>query len=357
MTASPVISDGYPAEGIVAGLPVTLHYGDIAGEYAALRSGAMLADRSVRGRLRLDGARAAEMLTGLVTNDVLALTPGQGQYAAALSPKGKIVADIRIFARDDHLLVDAPPRAREGWMALVRKYLNPRTVAYHDLSDSLRQLAIVGVGARAILAEASGVAREVLAALPAYSHLDAALAGQPVTIARVPELQLEGYELFFAADSFDDVWQALAGRGAVPGGLLAWEIARIENGRPEWGLDIDETTIPQEANHDELHAISYTKGCYTGQEVVARIHFRGHVNRHLRGLRLGHADPPPARAVLLGADGKQVGDLRSSALSPRLGTIALVMVRREVEMGSTLTVEWEGGSASGQLSPLPLSDE
>ena len=87
--------------------------------------------------------------------------------------------------------------------------------------------------------------------------------------------------------------------GATPGGLLAWEIARIENGRPEWGIDIDETTIPQEANLEELHAISYTKGCYTGQEVVARIHFRGHVNRHLRGLRLGHSEPPVERSVVL----------------------------------------------------------
>lgn len=357
MTAESVTSGEFPAVGVVAGHPVTLHYGNIVGEYAALELGAMLADRSVRGRMRLDGSKAAETLTGLVTNDVLALAPGHGLYADALSPKGRIVADIRVFARSDHLLVDVPPRARAGWEALVRKYVNPRTVAYSDVGASLRQIAIAGADARAMLAAAAGLAREALAALPMYSHLDAEIGGREVMITRVPELEAEGYELFFAADAFGAIWQRLVAAGATPGGLLAWEIARIENGRPEWGLDIDESTIPQEANHDELHAISYTKGCYTGQEVVARIHFRGHVNRHLRGLKLGHAEPPPEHAPLLTLEGKQVGDVRSSALSPRFGAIALVMVRREVEMGRTLAVEGESGVTPGQLVPLPFAEE
>lgn len=357
MTSGPVMSGEFPEVGVIAGHAVTLHYGDIAGEYASLDRGAMLTDRSVRGRMRLDGPRAAETLTGLVTNDVLALAPGHGLYADALSPKGRIVADIRAFARGDHLLVDVPPRARAGWDALVRKYVNPRTVAYHDVSAAMRQIAIAGADARAMLAPAAGLAREALGALPMYSHLDASIAGREVMIAHVPELEVECYELFVPADAFGAIWQRLVSAGASPGGLLAWEIARIENGRPEWGLDIDESTIPQEANHDELHAISYTKGCYTGQEVVARIHFRGHVNRHLRGLRLGENELPREHAVLLSADGKQVGDVRSSARSPRFGAIALVMVRREVEMGTELVVEREGGVTPGRLVPLPFAEE
>ncbi|HEY7861003.1 MAG TPA: glycine cleavage T C-terminal barrel domain-containing protein [Gemmatimonadaceae bacterium] len=357
MTSSPLPSGEFPAVGVVAGHAVTLHYGNIAGEYAALESGAILTDRSVRGRMRLDGPRAAETLTGLVTNDVLALAPGHGLYADALSPKGRIVADIRVFARADHILVDVPPRARAGWDALVRKYINPRSVAYSDVSASQRQIAIAGTNARAILAASAGVAREALAALAMYSHLDAGIGGREVMIARVPELEAECYEIFFPADAFGGIWQRLASAGATPAGLLAWDIARIENGRPEWGLDIDESTIPQEANHDELHAISYTKGCYTGQEVVARIHFRGHVNRHLRGLRLGDAEVPREHAPLLTLEGKQVGDVRSSALSPRFGTIALVMVRREIEMGSTLAVEGDSRGTPGQLVPLPFAEE
>jgi len=357
MTSTSLRSGEFPEVGVVAGHAVTLHYGNIAGEYAALESGAIIVDRNVRGRMRLDGPKAAETLTGLVTNDVLALAPGHGLYADALSPKGRIVADIRIFARRDHLLVDVPPRARAGWEALVHKYINPRTVAYSDASSSMRQIAVAGTGARAMLAASAGLAREALAGLSMYSHLDAEIAGRAIMIARVPELAAECYELFLAADAFAAVWQRLASAGGSPAGLLAWEIARIENGRPEWGLDIDESTIPQEANHDELHAISYTKGCYTGQEVVARIHFRGHVNRHLRGLRLGDAQVPREHAPLLTLDGKQIGDVRSSALSPQFGTIALAMVRREIEMGTTLAVEGDNRVTPGRLVPLPFAEE
>ena len=133
---------------------------------------------------------------------------------------------------------------------------------------------------------------------------------------------------------FDRVWERAVAAGATPAGLGAWEIARVEAGRPEWGIDIDDTTIPQEANFDELDAISYTKGCYIGQEVVARVHFRGHVNRHLRGLRAGERrDAPPTGAQLIDDSGNHVGDVRSSVASPRLGGIAIGMVRREVEPG------------------------
>ncbi|MGE5727888.1 MAG: YgfZ/GcvT domain-containing protein [Gemmatimonas sp.] len=357
MTAGQIVSGEYPALGVVAGHSVTLHYGNIAAEYAALDEGAMLVDRTVRGRMRFDGTKAAEMLTGLVTNDVLALSPGHGQYAAALSPKGRIVADVRIFARADHLLVDVPPRARAGWEALIRKYINPRVVPYLDVGAEMRQVAIAGVAARAILSGAAGLAREALAALVPYAHIDAEIGGRPAMIVRMPDLHADGYEIFFPADAVGAGGQRLTAGGATPGGLLAWEIARIENGRPEWGIDIDETTIPQEANFEELHAISYTKGCYTGQEVVARIHFRGHVNRHLRGLRLGHSEPPQEHSAVLSLEGKQIGDVRSSALSPRMGAIALIMVRREIELESTVNVEGESATTQGQVVSLPFARE
>src|SRR5919199_175946 len=106
-------------------------------------------------------------------------------------------------------------------------------------------------------------------------------------VSRSPDLgPVEGYEIFLPADAFDAAWQRAAAAGARPVGLLAWEIARVEAGRPEWGIDMDDGTIPQEANFDALDAISYTKGCYVGQEVVARLHFRGHVNKYLRSVRL-----------------------------------------------------------------------
>jgi folate-binding protein YgfZ len=303
----------------------------------------------------VEGPKAAELITGLVTNDVLALEPGHGQYAAALSPKGKIIADVRIFARGDHLLIDTPPRAWAGLMAMIKKYVNPRLAPYRDESDSVRAIGVFGVAARRVLATVAALAPETLALLPPYAQLEASIEGHRVLLLRSPELELEGYELLVPSDAFESVWRRLLAAGATPGGLMAWDIARIEAGRPEWGVDMDDATIPQEANFDELHAISYTKGCYVGQEVVARVHFRGHVNRTIRGLLCGQSEPAPAQAALLDDAGKQVGDVRSSALSPRLGAIALAMVRREVQPGTTLTVQWDGGESQADVTALPFS--
>lgn len=353
MTASSIITGKAAAVDVVAGYSVVLHYGDVAAEYAALRSRAMLVDHSARGRLVVNGPRAAELIGGLVTNDVQALTPGHGQYAAALTPKGKIVADVRIFARDGSLLIDVPPRAREGWQTTIKKYINPRLAPYQDVSATLRQMGVYGIASRSVVAKTLGVAPDVLAMLSMYSHTQTT-GDASIVIARVPDLALEGYELFVPAEVFDSVWQRLMRSGATPAGLAAWEIARIEAGRPEWGIDMDATTIPQEANFDELGAISYTKGCYVGQEVVARVHFRGHVNKHLRGLLCGETEPPPTGATLLNDAGKPVGDVRSTAISPRLGAIALAIVRREVESGATLAVHWEGGEAQADVSALPF---
>ena len=354
MSAMSALSGRSPAEGSIAGHPVVLHYGDIATEYAALRAGAMLVDRDARGRMRLDGARAAEMIAGLVTNDVQALTAGSGTYAAALSPRGRIVADVRIFVFSDHLAADVPPRAAEGWQAMVRKYINPRIARYEDQSASRRQIGIFGVRARRVTAAVTGISTDALAALAPYAHLPLPAMADTAFVARVPDLELEGYEIIMPAEARDEVWHRAEDAGATRAGLLAFEIARIEAGRPEWGLDMDETTIPQEANLDELHAISYTKGCYVGQEVVARVHFRGHVNRHLRGLLVGQSEPPAHGTALLDASGRQVGDVRSGTLSPRLGGIALAMVRREIAPGTTLRALGPDHESSVDVAELPF---
>jgi folate-binding protein YgfZ len=156
------------------------------------------------------------------------------------------------------------------------------------------------------------------------------------------------------AESRPQLWRRALELGAVPAGLDTWEIARIEAGRPEWGIDIDETTIPQEANLDAMHAISYTKGCYTGQETVARVHFRGHVNRHLRGLTYPGVEPLPRNAKLFADGDKPVGDVRSTAVSPRLGGVAIAMVRREITPGTVVRARWEGGESSAVVLELPF---
>lgn len=360
------------AVGSAPAAPPTLvrDYGDPAAEYAALRTGALLVDRSHRDRWTLRGPKARETLTGLVTNDVVALAAGQGHYAAALTPKGKIIADVRVYAIDGGtavppsvdaertwldevaLVIDVPARAAEGWGGMLRKYVNPRLAPYARVTESVRALGLYGVHARDALAAAFGTPPSALSLLAPYGHATLTAGGVALLVVRVPDLGLDGFEVLVPASAFDAVWARVAGAapGIVAGGELAYAIARVEAGYPEWGQDVDDGTLPQEANLDELRAISYTKGCYTGQEVVARIHFRGHVNRHLRGLAYRpDGSPVPRGAQLLDAAGTVVGDVRTSMLSPRLGGVALGMVRREVPLGAVLTARWSTAGRDAAL--------
>lgn len=326
----------------------------LAREYGALRRSAVVFDRSERSRGEFSGARARETLTGLVTNDVLSLATGAGQYAAALTPKGKITSDVRIFARGDDLFVDVPPRAAQGWWAMVRKYVNPRVTRYADVSSSFGTLGVYGVRARELTAAASGREVSSLAALDMYAHAPLGPNVADGFVARVPELGLEGYDLVLAKDAMPTWLERLRSLGAVLGSDATWTIARIEAGRPEWGVDMDDSTLAQEANLETLNAISFTKGCYTGQETVARVHFRGHVNRCLRGLGFDVDTLPPTGARLIDAQGKDVGDVRSAARSPRLGGVALGMVRHEAELGASLTAVWDTASIPVVVSELPF---
>jgi folate-binding protein YgfZ len=380
MTSPSVPTSASPPEVGTIGVeprPVVLDYGDPAAEYATLRSGALLVGHGDRDLWIFEGAAARETLAGLVTNDVAGLTPGHGHYAAALTPKGRIIADVRIYAIGDTaiapantpaiatrlapvraagagagedgaeptswppgaaLLVDVPARAAEGWGALIRKYVNPRLAAYRRETSRVRAFGVYGARSRDAVAEAFALPPAALAALPPYGHATVETREGTMHVARVPDLALDGFMIYAAVAAADAAWARVAREpGVAPGGHRAWDVARIEAGRPEWGIDIDDTTIPQEANFDELHAISYTKGCYTGQEVVARVHFRGHVNRHLRGIAYPpDGGPLPVGARLIDETGRDIGDVRSAAISPRLGGIALGMVRREIPLGATL---------------------
>lgn len=346
----------------LAGQSVVLTYSSAAAEYEALRRRAIVVNRSHRGRLRFTGEKAADVLTGLLTNDVHALSPGQGQYAAALTAKGRIVADMRLLRTTDAFITDVSPRARDAWQAVVRKYVNPRLAKFSDESAALHVVGVYGAQARYVVEEMTGVGHSALALLSPYAHVSVASEDAAMIVMRSPDLGLEGYDLFVPAERYQAIWDAAVAARATPAGLTAWEIARVEAGRPEWGIDMDESTIAQEAGLEELGAISYTKGCYTGQEVVARVHFRGHVNRTLRGLRASGTTPPAYLAALFDSSGKAVGEVHSTASSPRLGGIALGMVRREIETGTQLTARWNadlaGDTAAGETQvdvvPLPF---
>ncbi len=353
MTLTPVATE--PAMGEVAGRPVVLTYTTATAEYDALRTRAVLFDHSHRGRMRFTGDKAGGVLGGLVTNDVEGLDVGHGLYAAALSAKGRVVTDARVFRDAEGLLVDVPARAADGWKEMVRKYVNPRLAKYHDVSDEVAALGIHGAQARTALATITGGSAAGLGTLPSHHHVAAEIEGTPVLVAHVPDLGVDGFEVYVPAARVERIRERALAAGVLPGGLQAWEVARVEAGRPEWGLDMDETTLAQEANLEALHAISYTKGCYIGQEVVARIHFRGHVNRQLRGLRAAGIEAPPTGAELVDAAGAVVGDIRSSLVSPRLGGIALGMVRREVEPGAALVARLGGMETRVDVTALPFA--
>src|SRR5688572_26405869 len=198
-----------------------------ASEYSALRSGALLIDRSDRVRIRFGGPRAAELLTGLVTNDVLALHPGHGQYAAALTPKGKIAADVRIFADDDGLLTDTSARASQNWRDIVTKYVNPRIAPYRDVTAETRDIGVFGPKARHILSAAIHADPVALGALAPYAHISTEVEGGRMLIVRVAEIESDGFEVLAPAAAERGLRDALLSLGAIPGSPQTWNVARV----------------------------------------------------------------------------------------------------------------------------------
>ncbi len=322
-----------------------------------LTTGCGLVDRSERGKLALSGAEAAGLLTGQVTNDIAALGDGEGCYAALLTNKGKMLGDLRVLrvggaAPELHLdcervalqaLFDQLRRAGIGWQAELHK----RTV-----QEAL--LSLVGPTAREVLRAAAdggtpaSAAREEDAALPPrteHAHVPVSVGGAP---ARAITTDL-GLDLLCAAEDVDRVREALLGGGAEVVDEADAEVERVASGRPRYGVDLDDGVIPQEAGLND-RAVSFTKGCYVGQETVARLHWRGKPNRHLRGLRLD--GPAAAGATLASPTGRAVGTLSSVVEHPELGWIALALLRREVEPGARLSFDGEGAAT---VVTLPFS--
>lgn len=327
----------------------------VAADYEAFHDGAALVDYTDRGRMRFHGGGAKEALNGLLTCDVAPLTNGRGAYGVALTNKGKVIADVCVYAMDESFLVECPPAVWEAWKDLVNKFVNPRLSKRTDETALTSAIGVFGPRASSLIAELGDAEAATLDALPDYGHQTVSIDGVTVNVARIPDFGVDGFRLLAVRDAFDHLRDALVARGARVAGAAAVEAARVEAGRPRWGVDMDDSTLPQEANLEALGAISYTKGCYTGQEVVARLHFRGHVNKRVVGLRVGgSAVPSPGTAVFSG-EGKEAGDVRSSVLSPRFGPIALAMIRREVNPGDSVTLTIDGTDATATVTALPFN--
>ena len=299
--------------------------------------GAVLVDRSERGKLALSGPAAREALNALVTNEVETLEPGHGLYAAVLTPKGKMIGDLRVLATETELLLDMERSALQAIFDVLRHGLVGYDAELGKRTLECGLLSLIGTGAARIAGAE---------ALPAEEHAHAEVA---IGDLRARAVRTDGgVDLFCAADDTAALRDALIDAGARAGTLDDAEIARVESGRPRYGVDLDETVIPQEAGLNE-RAVSFTKGCYVGQETVARLFYRGKPNRHLRGLRLS-APVAPGTPLLLA--GRELGRVSSAVSSPRLGPIGLALVRREAGPGDVL--EAGDGGVTAEVVELPF---
>jgi tRNA-modifying protein YgfZ len=310
-------------------------------DYQTITEHCGVLDRSERGKLALSGPEAATFLQGQVTNDVEALTPGSGCYAAFLTPKGKMLGDVRILAAEDEFLLDTERMTLQALFNLIRRGLIGFQAELHKRTLERALVSLVGPQAAAV-AGLPQLERE-----PEHAHLQIALRGVTVRAVRTDV----GIDLLCDAGDLADLAVALRELGARRVTEEAVECLRVERGRPRYGVDLDDTVIPEEAGLND-RAVSFSKGCYVGQETVARLHWRGKPNRHLRGLAL--SDPAVTGDGLWNGE-RQVGRLGSVVASPRFGLIGLALVRREVQPGSEVAVG-EARSPAGVVE-LPFGGQ
>ncbi len=335
---------------LVRSCRVAESFGDVEGEVRAVREAAGVLDRSDRAYLTASGPDAASFLQRMTSNEVSGLEAGQGRYGLQLDAQGHIIADFYLLRMDDHILLETDWARREPLREVLEKHIIADDVEVSDASERLASLSVEGPQAERVLKAA--LSQGVIPGKE-LNHAWVRLHEAPVLVVRLSETGEEGFRLIFVVEYAQNVWEALtAQRRHVdwkPVGHAALNILRTEEGIPWYGADIDERTLPPEAGLGQ-RAISYTKGCYLGQEIIERIRSRGHVNRKLVGLTLEGA-LPAAGAKLL-HEGKEAGTITTAVHSPTLGTnIALGYLRREhAEEGTKL--ELEGGTA--EVVPLPF---
>ena len=337
------------------GWQIVQKFSSVDSEYWALQKSAGLIDLSCSGIFELKGDDRTRFLHGMVTNDIKSLTPGGGCYAAFLSPQGRMTADLRVFCSEEFLILATEPAGREKLGHALRKYIIGDRPLLLDRSEELALLSLQGPKATELLAS---MLSQPLSLERPYNHFEATLAGSRTRICRVHRTSAGGYDFIVERQSLPLVWDLILQNGKKDGvqpvGFESFNVHRIEAGLPWLGLDMDENTLPIEAGL-EKSAISFNKGCYIGQESVARITYRGHVNRKLVGFSLS-GSRPASQGDKISKDGQEVGWVTSSAYSPNLKiAIALGYLRREVlEPSTTVLIRTGGEGVSAQVTPLPF---
>jgi folate-binding protein YgfZ len=342
------------AFGELQGREVVRSFGDLEGGYRAARSGAVVYDHSSRDLLRLTGPDRVSFLHGMVTNDINGLPEGAACDAAILTAKGAMVADARVLKRPDDLLVDLEPGLGPKVREFLERYLISEDAEIADVSADWGQLGVYGPRAFDALSAALGTP---VAPLTRNAIRTVDFGGTSLLLVGNPVPAGAGADVLVPRAALEPLYRALLGTGAVRAvGFDVLEVLRVEAGWPRYGQDMVDTTIPLEAHLER--AISYNKGCYIGQEVIARATFRGHMNRKLAGLLLGPGEPPPPGTELRtrtpeGGE-KKVGWLTSVVHSPTLGQhVALGYVHRDLlAPGTALMLAGTGAPATVHALPL-----
>jgi folate-binding protein YgfZ len=306
-------------------------------EYRALLAGAGVIRRDDRGRLMLRGADRLSYLHGLLTNDILALKPGETCYAALLTPQGRMISDMRVFELGDRTLLDMEVSVAAGIREHLDRFVITEDVVVEDASSALAQAGVYGPDASRI-----------------SDALRAEFARASMFVLPSSDLGVPGFDLVIASERADDLLRAAVARGGVKVGSAVCNVTRVEGGIPRFLVDMDTSTIPLEAGIED-RAISMTKGCYVGQEVIIRVLHRGggRVAKKLVGLT---AKGEMARAHRIASGDREIGSITSAVLSPRFGPIALGYVHRDyTAAGTEVSVQSKEGEVKAHVVSLPFT--
>ena len=322
-------------------------------DYRAIREGAAIGATAKRAQLAVAGKDRATYLQGLLTNDIVALTAGSGCYAAWLTPQGRMQTDMHVLQSDSMILLDVPFDHAAATLERLDQFLFSEDVQLASLADSLASVWIHGPGAADALAKV--VAEHGCGDWPDYRHAHVTFADTPVVLARIDQLGVPGFCLYVERSRAGELVDALAAAGAVAVDGAAIESARIEAGYPLFDVDMTSDTIPLEAGIED-RAISLTKGCYVGQEIIIRVLHRGggRVARKLMGMRVDGAVPERGAKVFAGE--REIGFVTSAAESPTLGSIALGYVHRDFTApGTAIEIAAQAARTRATVATRPIA--
>ena len=323
-------------------------------EHRAVRTGVGILDLSHRGRLRLTGEDRAIYLHRIISNDVEGLRIGEGNYATILTNRGKLLADMSVYVLEEAIAIETSAETTQILTQELDKYLIADDVVIEDVTDKTGLIGVHGPKSADLIRNAFGIDVDGRREHHTVSHR---VEDKWIVCIRANETGEIGYNLYTASASMEWLWDATLTKGrelgAYPVGLTALNSLRIEAGVPQYGAELSDSIIPLEAELE--NALDFEKGCYIGQEIVARMKYRGHPNRLLRGFKIGHDIPPEQGSPIFSGE-KEVGWITSAIYSPTLGeTIGMGYVRTAfTDSNSKVEVETSAGRVNATVVLLPF---